>query len=168
MLLKLLAAGTKLPQWIQQGYREYAQRMPRECRLELFEVALGGRSDAADKAKADECERMLRAIRREDYVVALDVAGKQFDTAEAGAPAAGVDVRGARRGNSDWRTGRAWRWMSRAGKSALVAVATHIPAHRCTRDGRRTALPRCQYSQEPPLSSRLSPGLCFAVQQPGN
>lgn len=80
MLLKLLAAGTKLPQWIQQGYREYAQRMPRECRLELFEVALGGRSDAADKAKADECERMLRAIRREDYVVALDVAGKQFDT----------------------------------------------------------------------------------------
>jgi len=80
MLLKLLAAGTKLPQWIQQGYREYAQRMPRECRLELFEVALGGRSATADKAKADECERMLRAIRREDYVVALDVAGKQFDT----------------------------------------------------------------------------------------
>ncbi len=80
MLLKLLAAGTKLPQWIQQGYREYAQRMPRECRLELMEVALGGRAATAEKAKRDECERMLRAVRREDYVVALDVAGRQFDT----------------------------------------------------------------------------------------
>ena len=80
MLLKLLAVGTKLPQWIQQGYREYAQRMPRECRLELFEIALGARSTTAEKARADECERMLRAIRREDYVIALDVTGKQFDT----------------------------------------------------------------------------------------
>lgn len=80
MLLKLLAVGTKLPQWIQQGYREYAQRMPRECRLELFEIALGARSATAEKARADECERMLRAIRREDYVIALDVTGKQFDT----------------------------------------------------------------------------------------
>ncbi|MEJ2159905.1 MAG: 23S rRNA (pseudouridine(1915)-N(3))-methyltransferase RlmH, partial [Chromatiales bacterium] len=51
MLLKLLAVGTKLPQWIQQGYREYAQRMPRECRLELFEIALGARSTTAEKAR---------------------------------------------------------------------------------------------------------------------
>ncbi len=80
MRMNLLAAGTKMPQWVQQGFREYAQRMPRECQLELHEIALGGRSATRQRAKAEECERMLRAIGRDDYVVAMDVSGTEFDT----------------------------------------------------------------------------------------
>lgn len=80
MQLKLLAAGTKLPRWMQEGFREYAGRMPRECRLELHEIPLGDRARSAGKAQAAECDRMMRALRRDDLVVAMDVNGKAMDT----------------------------------------------------------------------------------------
>ena len=80
MQLKLLAAGTKLPRWMQEGFQEYASRMPRECRVALHEIPLGDRTGSAAKARAAENERMMRVLRRDDLVVAMDVKGKAMDT----------------------------------------------------------------------------------------
>ncbi|WP_419601614.1 23S rRNA (pseudouridine(1915)-N(3))-methyltransferase RlmH, partial [Thiolapillus sp.] len=38
MNIHLIAVGDKMPRWVQEGYREYAQRMPRECSLKLAEI----------------------------------------------------------------------------------------------------------------------------------
>jgi 23S rRNA (pseudouridine1915-N3)-methyltransferase len=80
--LTLVAAGTRMPPWVTAGYKEYAVRMPRECRLELREVPLGRQRRSGDVTRAvqEEGRRMLAAIGESDYVVALDVAGKQLDT----------------------------------------------------------------------------------------
>ncbi|MEM9058218.1 MAG: 23S rRNA (pseudouridine(1915)-N(3))-methyltransferase RlmH [Pseudomonadota bacterium] len=82
MRLRLLAAGTGLPAWMKAGYEDYARRMPRECRTELVEIALGHRGKGADTARAtrQEGERMLAALRPGERVVALEVGGKLHST----------------------------------------------------------------------------------------
>lgn len=82
MRIHLLAVGTRMPAWVDQGYREYARRMPRECALELVEVAPGTRSRSAPVARAvaDEGARMEKLIPRGSLAVALDVAGRAWST----------------------------------------------------------------------------------------
>jgi len=80
--LRLVAVGTRMPGWVDDGFNEYAGRMPRECRLELREVALGRRSRGADTARAvsTEGERLLAASEG-CLRVCLDVRGAAVDTA---------------------------------------------------------------------------------------
>jgi 23S rRNA (pseudouridine1915-N3)-methyltransferase len=80
--LRLVAAGTRMPGWVTEGFADYAGRMPRECRLELKEVALGRRSRGADvaRAKAEEGERLL-AASESCMRICLDVRGAAVDTA---------------------------------------------------------------------------------------
>ncbi|MCW8846375.1 MAG: 23S rRNA (pseudouridine(1915)-N(3))-methyltransferase RlmH [Gammaproteobacteria bacterium] len=83
MRLRLLSPGQKMPAWIQQGFAEYAQRMPHECRLELLEIPLGRRARGipVERAVESEGERILAAIKPGDRVVALEVTAQQFTTA---------------------------------------------------------------------------------------
>lgn len=82
MRLRLVAVGTRMPGWVVEGYRDYAERMPRECRLELREVALGRRSRGADPAAAVGAEgTRLLAAARDCTRVCLDVHGSAVDTA---------------------------------------------------------------------------------------
>lgn len=82
MRIRLLTITHKSPKWIQEGYLEYAKRLPTSCALELVEIAAEKRTDNADlKRIADrEGEKMLAAIKQDDYVVALDVKGKAWST----------------------------------------------------------------------------------------
>jgi 23S rRNA (pseudouridine1915-N3)-methyltransferase len=80
--LRLVAVGTRMPAWVTEGFNDYAVRMPRECRLELREVALGRRSRGADAARAiaTEGERLLAASAG-GMRICLDVRGDAVDTA---------------------------------------------------------------------------------------
>lgn len=82
MRVRLVAAGTRLPAWVDAGFAEYAKRMPPESPLELREIAVsrgGGAGDAA-RALREEGERMLAQIPAGSFVAALDVRGKALDT----------------------------------------------------------------------------------------
>jgi 23S rRNA (pseudouridine1915-N3)-methyltransferase len=71
MRVRLIAAGTRLAGWIDEGVSDYARRFSRGLRFELVEVPL-----------TRETERMRAAIRPGDYVVALDVTGKAMTSVE--------------------------------------------------------------------------------------
>jgi len=73
-----------MPSWVQQGYDEYAKRLPRECELVLKEIAPGKRGKNADLARIvrDEGERMLAAIPPSAHVVTLDILGKAWTTGQ--------------------------------------------------------------------------------------
>ena len=77
MRIHLLAVGTRLPAWQQQGFAAYARRLPRECALHLIEIpkARRTRNQAAGEAMATEWERMRKALPRDSRVVALDERG---------------------------------------------------------------------------------------------
>lgn len=82
MRIHLIAVGTRMPGWVQEGYREYAGRMPPECSLHLVEIPPGRRGKGADVARAvrEEGERMLAAVPRDARAVALEVEGRSWST----------------------------------------------------------------------------------------
>ncbi|HEX7113581.1 MAG TPA: 23S rRNA (pseudouridine(1915)-N(3))-methyltransferase RlmH [Steroidobacter sp.] len=86
MRLLLIAAGTRLPRWVNEGFEEYAARFGADYKLELKEIALGQRS-AGDlkQAIAREGQRMLAALPPKAYVVALQVNGRAFSSEELAA-----------------------------------------------------------------------------------
>ena len=82
MQIHLIAVGTRMPDWINTGFEEYAKRMPRECRLVLHEISPAVRSKSRSTAqiREEEGQRMLAAIPRDALVIALDERGKRRDT----------------------------------------------------------------------------------------
>lgn len=82
MLIRLLAAGTRLPAWVGAGYADYAARFGPKVRLELREIPVTPRSKNADlaRARAEEGRRMQAAIDPGMFVVALEVGGKPLST----------------------------------------------------------------------------------------
>jgi 23S rRNA (pseudouridine1915-N3)-methyltransferase len=81
MRLLLIAAGTRLPDWVNAGYEEYAARFTSDYRLELKEIVLGQRGAGdARQAIAKEGERMMAAIPQGAYVVALQVTGRALSS----------------------------------------------------------------------------------------
>ena len=82
MLMRLIAAGTRMPGWVTQGFDEYAGRFGPGLRLELTEIAVPRRGRNADVAglRAEEGRRMLARVDRRAYVVALDVSGRTMST----------------------------------------------------------------------------------------
>ncbi len=82
MRFKIIAVGTRMPSWVEEGYRDYAKRLPRDFSVEMVELSLGPRGKNASTAKAiaKEGEQMLAAIPKGDKVIALDVLGKPWST----------------------------------------------------------------------------------------
>lgn len=82
MKINLLSVGNKMPHWVQQGYEEYARRLPRECQLVLKEIAPGKRTKNSDvnRIVRAEGERMSAAIAHDTHVVALEVSGQPWTT----------------------------------------------------------------------------------------
>jgi len=84
MVIHLIAVGDRMPRWVQQGYEEYAKRLPPECALKLVEIAAGKRGKNADLARVmrGETERLLGAVPKGANPVALEVDGRCWSTPE--------------------------------------------------------------------------------------
>ncbi|HKQ82670.1 MAG TPA: 23S rRNA (pseudouridine(1915)-N(3))-methyltransferase RlmH [Steroidobacteraceae bacterium] len=81
MLLRVIAVGTRMPRWVQEGFADYAGRLQGEYRLELVEIALGPRSGGdTQQAIRKEGEKMLAQLRDSSYVVALQVTGRALSS----------------------------------------------------------------------------------------
>src|SRR5690606_18561961 len=82
MRIRIIAVGTKMPDWVEQGYADYAKRLPRDCAVEMVELSLAPRSKNSDIARAmeKEGEAMRVAIGKGDTVIALDVLRKPWRT----------------------------------------------------------------------------------------
>lgn len=84
MQIHLISVGNRMPAWVQQGYEEYAKRLPKECDLVLKEIAPGKRLKNTDLVRLvkEEGERMISAIPSDTHVVTLDLKGKPWNTTE--------------------------------------------------------------------------------------
>lgn len=82
MKIRLLAVGTRMPDWVSRGVEEYRKRLPRDFALEVEEIAPGQRGKNADvaRAMAREAERIRARLRGGEHLVALEVGGKAWST----------------------------------------------------------------------------------------
>jgi 23S rRNA (pseudouridine1915-N3)-methyltransferase len=84
MQLLIVAVGHKMPAWIEQGFGEYAKRMPPELRIELKEIKPEARSSSRTAATAMQLEaaRIEAMLPKGCRIVALDERGKDLTTAQ--------------------------------------------------------------------------------------
>ena len=84
MRIHLIAIGQRRARWEQEGFREYARRMPPELSLALVEVAPSRRTGrhGAQRHVDEEGRRLIAAIPGRTRIVALDERGAAWTTAE--------------------------------------------------------------------------------------
>ncbi|MCL1886858.1 MAG: 23S rRNA (pseudouridine(1915)-N(3))-methyltransferase RlmH [Betaproteobacteria bacterium] len=82
MQLFIIAVGNKMPDWVKNGYEEYAKRMPAECKLNLKEIKPAERtaSRSTEIVIANEQTRIKTALPKNARIVALDEHGKEMTT----------------------------------------------------------------------------------------
>jgi 23S rRNA (pseudouridine1915-N3)-methyltransferase len=84
MRLRLIAVGTRMPDWVSAGVAEYLPRLPREWRYEIVEVPVASRAGNADigRLRDLEGEKMLKQVPDGAHVVAFDERGALHTTVE--------------------------------------------------------------------------------------
>lgn len=82
MQLVIAAVGHKMPAWIENGFGEYAKRMPPDCRILLKEIKPVERSGSktAETVMALERTKIEAALPKGARIVALDERGKDLTT----------------------------------------------------------------------------------------
>ncbi len=87
MRIKLIAVGSRMPRWVEEGWQEYAKRLPAELPLELVEVPLGTRGKNADVTRLirQEGEAMLAKVQPGERIVTLEVEGRPWSTEQLAA-----------------------------------------------------------------------------------
>ena len=75
-----------MPAWVNAGFAEYVQRMPREARVELIEIKPAARTGSGEKSVqqwlAAEADRIRAALPARTYTVVLDERGTALATAD--------------------------------------------------------------------------------------
>ena len=74
MRVRIVAVGTRMPEWVTQAYEDYTRRLRSAMRVDLDELAVG-------KNKLEEEKRLLDRVG-DDYLVTLDEHGKSLTTVE--------------------------------------------------------------------------------------
>jgi len=87
MKIHLIAIGEKMPAWVKGGFKEYAERMPRECKFVLHEISAGRRTKGADIARLvrEEGKKALAAVPKGARIVMLDREGEMLNTEQLAA-----------------------------------------------------------------------------------
>lgn len=82
MKLLIAAVGHRMPAWVDDGFAEYAKRMPRESPLELLAVKAEPRNSGkpVEALMAAEAERLRAALPNQCRRVALDEHGEDITT----------------------------------------------------------------------------------------
>ena len=80
MKLRVISVGNKCPEWIRQGFDEYAKRMPTEMPLSLTEIAAPKHHQDSSKVNELEAKKILEKIHSTDWLVALDETGRHLSS----------------------------------------------------------------------------------------
>lgn len=82
MKIRLLCVGTRMPAWVNDGYAEFAARLPRDNALVLEEVPAAPRRGDVQRCIDDEGDRLLSRVRDDNHVIALDERGDAWSSVE--------------------------------------------------------------------------------------
>jgi 23S rRNA (pseudouridine1915-N3)-methyltransferase len=82
--IRVLAVGSRMPEWVDTACADYLKRLTAHCRSTLVEIPAAARPAKQDEARAiaTEGERLLAAIEPGEYVVVLDERGRELTTRE--------------------------------------------------------------------------------------
>ena len=84
MLVNLVAIGSKMPVWVQQGYQDYAKRLTADIQLKLIEVPAikRGKKPPISQILEQEANLILQAIPAGNISVLFDRTGRAQSTCD--------------------------------------------------------------------------------------
>ncbi len=87
MRVRLIAVGSRMPKWVREAYEDYITRLGSGLKISLTEIDPGPRSAGRPPAVSGSRPPWpsAAAVRKDDYVVALDERGTQMTTRELAA-----------------------------------------------------------------------------------
>ncbi|TRY32408.1 23S rRNA (pseudouridine(1915)-N(3))-methyltransferase RlmH [Aliiglaciecola sp. M165] len=82
MRIQMIAVGSKMPVWVESGYREYERRFSADISLSLTEIPAGKRGKNADikRILQKEGELTLAAVPKGNKIITLEVTGQAMTT----------------------------------------------------------------------------------------
>lgn len=82
MKLRVIAVGTRMPDWVQAAWHDFAKRMPKDCALELHEIKADARTQGrtVPQMMHAEAQRIEAAIPAQALRVILDEHGRDVTT----------------------------------------------------------------------------------------
>ena len=97
--INIICVGKLKEKYLKDAIDEYSKRLSKYCNLNIIEIAdekLPGKvnDSIAKDIKQKECVKILNAIKKDSYVMALDLRGKQFTSEEFSKKIDEVPVRG--------------------------------------------------------------------------
>ena len=82
MRIRVLAVGTRMPDWVVAGISEYSKRLPRDFQVEWREMPPARRhGDDRQKFRAQEAQAIRKHLKGGETVIARDVEGQLISTA---------------------------------------------------------------------------------------
>jgi 23S rRNA (pseudouridine1915-N3)-methyltransferase len=85
--LRLITVASKAPAWVEAGLEDYAKRLSAIGGIDLVEIRPADRARGGDVRRwlEDEAKRVLAAIPKGAWVVALDERGRQWSSQDLAA-----------------------------------------------------------------------------------
>lgn len=82
MHIEIIAVGQKMPDWVNQGFADYANRFAADITLKLTEIPLQKRASTSQLASAQQKEaaQIRAAVQGFDHIVILDIPGREHSS----------------------------------------------------------------------------------------
>ncbi len=85
--INIVCVGKVKEEYLKEAIREYSKRLSRYCSLKIIEVQDEKLPDKIYEStinviKEKECKKILDSIKKDSYIIALDLIGKQFTSEE--------------------------------------------------------------------------------------
>ena len=99
MKITLIAVGKLKEKYLKEAVSEYSKRLGRYCKLEIIEVSDEKTPDQAsqtaeEQIREKEGERILKHIKDDMYVIALEIQGKMLSPEELAAKMEDLGIQG--------------------------------------------------------------------------
>lgn len=83
LTINIVCVGKLKENFFKDAVSEYSKRLSKYCKLNIFEVAdekIPNHASLAicNEIKNKECEKILSLLKRDSYIIALDLRGKEF------------------------------------------------------------------------------------------
>lgn len=87
MKITIITVGKLKEKYLKDAIAEYSKRLSKYCKLEIVEVADEKTPENAsevveDAIRSKEAERILKYVKEDAFVIALEIAGKQLTSEE--------------------------------------------------------------------------------------
>lgn len=87
LTIQIICIGKLKETYLKSAIDEYTKRLSRYCKLEILELPDEKIPDKlntnlSNEIKLKECDNILRHIKKDSYLIALDLKGKQFTSEE--------------------------------------------------------------------------------------